>query len=451
MRYKELLERKVALAGEIRRQADKIHAENRDFTAEERAGWDKANADYNEIESRVAAEKRLAELNGSRAGGVPRTDLGGFTGDSSTRERDRSLALQAWVNKPVPGFVRTDEHIEAARRVGFNLDATEINLGLTPTAEYKRFQRQYNSTPGSERLGLRIGATAMSVGTNSAGGYSVPTELMNRIEVNMLYFGPMRQVADVFRTPTGDTLNWTTGDDTGNTGAQISEGATVATGTSVAPTIAQIQFLAYKFSSQLVAVSSELLQDSAFDVAATVGDLLGERLGRIGNTKQTTGAGHGSTTPEGIVTGSAVGKTAALTTAFTADELIDLYHSVDIAYRPGATWMMHDLIAAYVRKFKDSTGQYLWQPGLEDGRPDRMLGCNVNINNDMSAALTTGQKLVLFGNMSKFKIRDAGGLRIVRLNELLADTDQVGFICYQRMDSRLMTAGTNPVKRLILA
>ena len=166
--------------------------------------------------------------------------------------------------------------------------------------------------------------------------------------------------------------------------------------------------MAYKFSAKLDQAFPELIQDSIFDLPKIIGEALGERLGRITNTKFTTGAGHGSTTCEGVITAAATGRTSSSSTAFTADDLIKLFHSVDVSYRLGASFMMHDSIVSYCRQFKDGQGQYLWRSGLEFGRPDTLLGCPVWTNNDMASALTTGQKLVAFGNFKKFKIRDAG-------------------------------------------
>ena len=120
---------------------------------------------------------------------------------------------------------------------------------------------------------------------------------------------------------------------------------------------------AYKYTSKIVRVSVELLQDSAFNLGAELGSLLGERLGRIQNTHATTGTG--SSQPNGVVTASALGKTAASATAITTDEIIDLFHSVDRAYRGNSSFMAADSTVAAIRKLKDGDSQYLWQPGLQ--------------------------------------------------------------------------------------
>jgi HK97 family phage major capsid protein len=196
---------------------------------------------------------------------------------------------------------------------------------------------------------------------------------------------------------------------------------------------------AFKFSSDAVLVSWELLQDSFIDLSSYLGTALGRRIGRIQNTKFTAGAG--TTEPQGIITGAAAGVTAAISTAFTLDEVISLIHTLDPAYRnlPGTMFMIHDTIAAYLRKFKDGQGRYIWEMSAQVGQPDRLFGYPVSINNDMDSALTTGKKLVLFGNPSlAFLIRDAGVVRFVRSDEKYILEHQVMFEASQRSDSAVL-------------
>ena len=98
------------------------------------------------------------------------------------------------------------------------------------------------------------------------------------------------------------------------------------------------------------------------------------------------------------------------------DEIIDLKHSVDPAYRlsPSCAFMMHDSTMATVRKLKDSQSRYLWELSTIAGEPDRLDGFPVIVNNDMASALTTGQKLVLFGDFRAYHIQDAGPVVLIR-------------------------------------
>ena len=138
-----------------------------------------------------------------------------------------------------------------------------------------------------------------------------------------------------------------------------------------------------------------------------LGRLLGVRMARIANAKLTTGSG--SSDVEGIVTNSAAGVTAASATAITSDEIIDLVHSVDPSYRPGSVaFMMNDATLAAVRKLKDGQNNYLWAMGnYQAGIPQNLLGYNVVVNQDM-AGIATGNKSILFGDMSYFYVRKVG-------------------------------------------
>jgi HK97 family phage major capsid protein len=139
-----------------------------------------------------------------------------------------------------------------------------------------------------------------------------------------------------------------------------------------------------------------------------------------------------------------VGVTAAGAAAITADELIDLFHSLDIAYRANAVFQANDLTLAAIRKLKDSDGQYLWQTGLTAGQPDMLLGKPVLANNDV-AVLATTAKTVWFGDPSKYIIRQVRGMRFRRLDELYAANDQVGFVAFNRWDGDAIQANAMKV------
>ena len=290
----------------------------------------------------------------------------------------------------------------------------------------------------------REGRAGMST-TDNVGGYTIPTGFVNNFEIALLAFGGPRQVADVIRTDSGNDLPWPTANDTGNTGVLLAEETTI--GTTVNPTVSIKTFYAYKMSSKLIQISPELLQDSAFDMAAEIGRMLGERIGRCECTYYTTGTG--SSQPSGCVTGATAGNTTASATAITADEIIDLIHTIDASYRQGAAFMMHDTVLSYIRKLKDGNGVYLWQPGMTFGKPDMIFGYPVYINTAMSSTITATDKTMMFGQWSKFKIRDVAQIRLRRLVERYADTDQEGFVAFHRTDSGLLDAGTHPLKYLL--
>lgn len=287
---------------------------------------------------------------------------------------------------------------------------------------------------------------AQTAGTNTAGGYTVPVELAAFIEKAMIASGPMydSNLFTVINTTGGNTFNIPTVNDTAVTAVAHTEGGTVTDDGSKDVTFGQAQLGAYAFDTAWVRWSYELANDSILNVESLLGELLGERLGRIANSKLTTGSG--SSDVEGIVTNSTLGKTAAAVAAVTADEIIDLIHSVDPAYRssPSTAIMMNDSTLSAVRKLKDGQGNYLWQMGnYQAAVPQNILGYNVVVNQAM-ASQATGNKIMLFGDMSKFYVRKVGAPTLFVARERFAP--DYGILGYARFDGVL--ANTAAIKHL---
>lgn len=298
-----------------------------------------------------------------------------------------------------------------------------------------------------EHRGILQEYRAQSVGTDSAGGYNVPEGFSNALERSMLAFGGMREAATVFSTASGNDLPWPTVNDTAQTGAILAENTQVDEQDA---TFGVITFKAYKYSTKLIRVSQELLQDSAFSMDGVLAPLLAERTARITNTHFTTG--DNSSKPQGAIAGASSGVTAAATTAVTYEELLDLLHSVDPAYRrgPKVGWMYNDATLKALRKLEDTTGRPLWQAGLTNREPDTLFGFQYWINQDcanMSASATP----IAFGDFSKYRIRDVLGFTLLRLTERYADYHQVGFIGFSRHDGRILDSGTDPIKKMTMA
>ena len=249
-------------------------------------------------------------------------------------------------------------------------------------------------------------------------------------------------------TDSGNPMPWPTVDDTGNTGENIAINTAAA---EQALVFGQTTFNAYKQDSGLVLVPSELMEDSAFDLLGFLSRKLGERLARRKNALFTTGAGSGSSLPQGVVVGSTLGTTAASATAIAADELIAFQHTVDPAYRRNARWMMHDNIFAAIRKLKDSQNRYLFMEAPAFGIPDKLLGSPLSINQQMQSSIATGTKTILYGDFKKYKIRQVRQIRLRRLVERYADADQEGFVAWNRCDGKVLDAGTHPIRHFIQA
>lgn len=391
MSIKAIQEEQSEARNAIVQLRDTISAENRDFTTEERTAWDEANASYDSCKSRLDVFKRA-----------------------------EAVAVVA------------STHAEKQERQAFDLRTMEGG-------------KEYHFPLSRQVPRSETEARAHSTTTDSEGGYLVPTDLLNEIEVALLAFGGVREVARVIRTESGNQLDLPTVNDTGNPGSIAAENGAVSE-TDITFGVKNLN--AYKVSSDLVKIPFELLQDSDFNLAQLLGEILGERIARKAGALYTTGTG--SSQPNGVVTASATGVTAAGVAAITADEVISVFHSLGRAYRRNGTWMFNDTTAQLLRKLKDSDNQYIWQPGLQAGQPDILLGRPVVINDDMASPAASA-KSILFGDFSRYWIRDVGGVRLRRLNERFADNDQIGFVGFLRTDGELANAGTNPLVNLTQA
>jgi HK97 family phage major capsid protein len=224
---------------------------------------------------------------------------------------------------------------------------------------------------------------ALGVGTSTAGGNTVEVSLQKQLYAALKAIGSVRSVADVFTTATGGAINFITMDDTSNTATLVAEG--VSHGVATDPVTGVATMNAYKMTTGVIPVSIELIQDSVFDVESWVNDLFVQRMNRGTNAYYTTGTG--SNQPQGILTAAPVGVTAGSATALTADNLIDLQHSVDPDYRTNSAWMFNDAVTKTIRKLKDSTGQLLWQENWQLGAPATLFGRPVVLNQNMPSTL----------------------------------------------------------------
>lgn len=371
------------------------------FTAEDREALDRAEADVRQMSDDIERIQRAESLEHTiRPDDVNRDGVGAGTvgddGSGDTRSSDEQFA-EAFVS-----YLRHGQQ---------DMSSEERSL----------LRDQFVS--GGE---LR----AQGVSTGGAGGYTVPEEFQRRLTESMLFYGAMLDVANVITTTTGATLPWPGNDDTANKGALLAEN-TQATEQDI--TFTETQLDAYMYTSKLVRVSIQLLQDSAFNLDEWLPRKLGERIGRIVNEHLTVG--DGSSKPLGIVPGGTVAVTAASTTAITYGELIDLEHAVDPAYRnERAVYMFADTALAGLRKILDGDGRPLWQPSVAAGAADTFNGRRFVINQDM-ADPAAAAKSVVFGDLyAGYVARRVQGSTVLRLTERYADYLQVGFLGFERWD-----------------
>lgn len=413
-----LRERRANIHTEAVALLDKAEAEDRNLTEEEDQSFQAMHRDMDEL---LARAERLERAHDDDV--QLRDNLNGWTPEGEDRGRGGDGG---------GGAAGGDQAAAEAR--AFNAWMRHGMEGLDPEQRQLMVARHAQLTPEQR---------AQTV-TTSGGGYLIPQGFRQVLEDALLQFDGVRgSRATVLRTATGNDLPMPTANDTGNKGEIISINTQHNT-QDVA--FGQTTLNAYMYSSKIVLVPVQLLQDSAFDLDAWLPMKLGERIGRIQADHHTTGTGSGQ--PNGVVTASTAGKTAASSSAVTHDELLDLKHSVDPAYRQAAEWMFNDATLLVLKKLKDDDNRPLWAPGIAVREPDMLDGDPFQVNQSMPS-MEASAKSILYGDFSKYMIRDVTDVQLLRLTERYADYLQVGFLAFQRNDADLLDAGTYPIKHLI--
>jgi HK97 family phage major capsid protein len=326
-----------------------------------------------------------------------------------------------------------------------------VSPELHPYFSPAKAERDDKEMINSEFKRLGITRAAQQSTTDGSGGYTIPTGFQSELEKAMKEFGGMLEVSRIWRTNSGNVVDWPKINDTANRAYLIGEAVNAET-SATKLTDANQQFEAYKITSGLLRVSSEVAEDSAFNFTALVNDFLAERMGR-GINYYTTLA-DGSTKPKGITIAAAHGNNTANDTVLSVDDFLGLEHEVDPAYRRNGTFMFHDTVLKEIKRISlnATVGFPLWLPDFSSGAPGKVLGHNYVINQDMAsftpaaASSNDNAKIALFGNFQKFVIRLVNNMRLVRLNERFGDTDEIGLVAFWRIDSDLLEAGTHPVK-----
>lgn len=368
----------------------------------------------------------------------------------TSEEKTKFEAIEADVRSLKQEFEILERNAEMKKELASN--EGELRAAAPKANAKEAFSKYLRHGMGSlntqERsLIQKRGTNTQIAGTDSLGGFLVPQEFSDELDVASLFTGEVERLAKKLNTASGGLLDYPTVDDTGTNAVLTSEAAAV---TVADMTFANAQLSAYNYSS-LVKVSQQLLQDSAFDLNAFLVEAMGERIARVTNAAFSTD--NGSSKPQGIVTGSTKGADAAGATAITADDVLNLIYSVDASYRNKESFglMAHDNIISAIRSLGvgASNDFPIFIPSMEMGQPDRIFGVPVYVNNDMQSTIATATKTLLAADFSKFVVRNAGGIQMLRLNERFADELEVGFVAYKRADSRVLNSAA--IKHLLQA
>lgn len=373
------------------------------WSDELRQKWDRADAELTELTADIDRDEK-AETLGKRFNEIDEETADKRSGAGSPAGGD-GADLEDQYRKAFEGWVR---------------------YGMTDLDLDQRALLQKRS----------VDLRAQGVASGAAGGFTVPEGFWAKVTETMKFYATVAGVADVLSTGMGNKIPWPTNDDTSNEGALLDENTQIG---EQDLTFGQAELDAFMYTSKLVRVSLQLLQDSGVDIEARVAMALGRRLGRITNRHFTVGTG--SAQPQGYVTGATQGVTADVSDLDMDPEVawlkvVDLVHSVDVAYRGNARFALHDLVLASVRKWRDLDGRPLWIPSIAAGIPDTILNYPYFVNNFQDPGLTAGEKPFVFGNFTDgFVIRNVSGGTLMRLAERYADFLQVGFFGFSRHDS----------------
>lgn len=360
---------------------------------------------------------------------------------------------QAQFDNMVDEAERIERQIEAHQRLLDN--EAEDSFRQLPTKEkgdkaspamaaYENYLRKMSNrlTP-QEIEAIR---NTMSTSTGSEGGYTVQPIVASTLIEALKDFGAMRRLATPLTTTNGADLSFPSTDGTSEEGEIIAQNIS-ATDADVG--FGTVPLNTYKFSSKVVAIPIELLQDSNIDVVALVNNRLRERIGRIQNRMFSVGTGTGQ--PFGITTAASAGKVGATgqTLTVTYDDLVDLVDSIDPAYQvDGLKFQFAQTVRRLVRKIKDTAGRPIWTPSYDEGMsaktPDLLLGYPLEINNHMPVPAANA-KSISFGDHSKYFVRDAMELTMFRFEDsAYLKKGQVGFLAWARAGGNL--TDTNAVK-----
>lgn len=281
------------------------------------------------------------------------------------------------------------------------------------------------------RTNFRQVSNVLSEGVDANGGYLVPEEYDHRLIDILDEENVMRKLGTRITTSGEHKINIAA---TKPAAAWIEEGGALTFGDA---TFDQIILDAHKLHVA-IKVTEELLYDNAFNLENYIMQQFGKALANAEEDAFINGTGTGQ--PLGILAatgGADVGVTAKSATAIAADELIDLIYSLKRPYRKSAAFLLNDQTLAAIRKLKDNYGQYLWQPSLQAGEPDRILGYAA-YTSPYFPAVAAGKAAVAFGDFSYYNIGDRGTRSFAELKELFAGNGMVGFVAKERVDGKLV-------------
>jgi len=418
----------------------KAHGEKRSLTAEERQEWDRMDTEFEDRSKKIAeGEKERDRLLQHEA---RRKEMESIR-DSRRAGREDTLDSGTQRGRARRKFVSTPESRERA----------ELTLRAFLTQHPSRWDDETRQAIKETEDLLPTEVRALSQVTGSAGAYTIPQDFMPELDKALKSYSGMFQCGRLIETDSGADMPFPKVDDTSNVG-EFPLAEDTATADTADPTYGSVTLKTYVASSKLVRVPIPLLVDSAFDMEADLFDMLGDRIGRIANTRFTLGSGSGQ--PRGLITALLADTTpivAASTTAVAYGDVVKLEHGVDPAYRQqgDCSFVLHDKILQALKLLLDSNGRPIFRPANDaPGTPATLMGYPYFINQDMDSTLVDNNEIMAFGKLKKYIIRRGGMPILMRLNERYAEKFQAGFVAFDRLDGNLVSGGSTAVQVLQL-
>ncbi|ELO0856324.1 TPA: phage major capsid protein [Citrobacter farmeri] len=390
MKLHELKQKRNTIATDMRALHEKIG--DATWTDEQRTQWNAAKSELDALDEQIG---RLEEL----------------------RRLDQA---------------HVEDHEDEQRRQQRNNTPEEQSAERRAAAFDKFLRHGFSELSAEERQAVKE-LRAQGTTPDAKGGYTVPTQMLNKIVDSMKAYGGIASVAQILNTSNGQDITWSTSDGTAEEGELLGENTEaseedVSFGTAILG--------AKKLSSKIIRVSNELLQDSGVDIEAYLAARIGQRIGR-GEAKylvQGTGAGT-PVQPKGLVASVTGTVNTAAAATFTWQEMNKLKHAIDPAYRGGPKyrWAFNDSTLQVIEEMVDGQNRPLWLPDVAGGTPATILNIPYVIDQAIDG-IAAGKKFAFLGDFDRFIIRRITYMTLKRLVERYAEYDQTAFLAFHRFD-----------------
>ncbi|MBD2798183.1 phage major capsid protein [Xenorhabdus sp. 18] len=400
MKLHELKQRRNTIAADMRALHEKIG--DSAWTEEQRTEWNKAKTELDSLDAQIQREEELRHLDQQLVDHQEPEQRSNPAANPETEQQERRTAA-----------------FDKFLRHGLGEMTTEERQAL-------RELRAQGTTPDEK------------------GGYTVPTQMLNKVVEQMKAYGGIASVAQILSTSTGQTIEWATADGTAEEGELLGENSAA----NEEDTEFGTEFLgAKKLSSKIIRVSSELLQDSGIDMEAYLAQRIAQRIGRGEAKYLVKGTGKGSPQqPKGLET--SVTGTVDAAAKFSWKDMNALKHALDPAYRNTGTfrWAFNDSTLKIITEMEDGQNRPLWLPEIAGVVPSTVLGVPYVIDQAI-ADMGAGNKFIYCGDFNRFIVRRVAYMTLKRLVERYAEYDQVAFLAFHRFDCIL--EDTSAIKALV--